>query len=264
MIKRTLWFFVFALMAISCLDQPDCFSLNNNIVGISFKKLSNNSLDTIGVTQIIPVGPEGNYKPAVTTTFENVHLNPFKNTTTFQIKAAGETYDLTLDYSSKAQFVSEDCGERFVITGLKASSLTFDSVRVAATTPKSRPIAGTNIEVFRCPNTSRIKLRFAAAVTITSVEANYPGTFTPPTGPTTTLLLPLNTTESTSSITFTIGGVEKTLVLNYERDVDTLFHACGEQVIISELTIATHNFTSATVVRKAIQDPNQTNLEITL
>ena len=145
-----------------------------------------------------------------------------------------------------------------------ASSLTFDSVRVAAATPKSRPIAGTNIEVFRCPNTSRIKLRFATAVTITNVQASYLGNFTPPAGPVTVLLLPLNTAESTSSITFTIGGVEKTLVLNYNRELDTLFNACGEQVIISELTIASHSFTNANVVRKTIQDPNQTNLEITL
>jgi hypothetical protein len=264
MIKRTLWFFVFALMAISCLDQPDCFSLNNNIIGITFKKLSNNRADTIGLEGIIPEGIEGIYETPANTTFVNVHLNPFANSTTFQVQAAGEIYDLTLDYSSKAQFVSEDCGERFVITDLKASSLTFDSVHVAATTPKSRPTTGTNIEVFRCPNTTRIKLRFTTAVTITNVQANYLGTFLPSTDPVTTLLLPLNTSESTSSITFTIDGVTKTLVLNYERELDTLFNACSEQVIISGLKISNHDFSSATVVRTAIQDPNQTNLEISL
>jgi hypothetical protein len=264
MIKRTLWFFVFALMAISCLDQPDCFSLNNNIVGIAFKKLSNNTADTIGLEGIIPEGPNIIYETPATTTFVNVHLNPYANSTTFQIQAAGVVYDLKLDYSSKAQFVSEDCGERFVVTDLKASSLTFDSVRVVTTTPKSRPVAGTNIEVFRCPNTSRIKLRFSSPVTITNVEASYLETFTPASAPVTTLLLPLNTAESTSSVTFTINGQPETLVLNYERVADTLFNACGEQVVISGLTIGSHSFTNATVARATIQDPNQTNLEITL
>jgi hypothetical protein len=264
MIKRTLWFFVFALMAISCLDQPDCFSLNNNIVGIGFKKLSNKTSDTLTLRSVIAAGTDSIFLTDMRITGKNLPLNIYGDSTTFYFEGLDKVYDLTLKYSSKSQFVSEDCGGRFVITGLQAFSKTFDSVRVAASTPKSRDIAGTNIEVFRCPNTSRIKLRFVSAVTISSIEANYPGTILLPTTAVTTLLLPLNTTESTSSIKFTIGGVTKTLVLNYERKFDTLFHACGEQVVISELVIADHNFSKATVVRKAIQDPNQTNLEITL
>jgi hypothetical protein len=264
MIKRTLWFFVFALMAISCLDQPDCFSLNNNIVGISFKKLSNKTADTIAVRTLSATGTDSIFLTSVLMTGKNLPLNFYADSTTFYFEGLDQVYDLTLKYSSKAQFVSEDCGERFVITDLKAFSNTFDSVRVAASIPKSRDIAGTNIEVFRCPNTSRIKLRFSTAITITNVQANYLGPFTPSASPVTTLLLPLNTAESTSTIQFTVGGVTKTLVLNYERDLDTLYNACGEQVVISGLAIDSNTtLTSATVVRTAIQDPNQTNLEIT-
>lgn len=264
MIKRTLWLFVFAMMAISCLDQPDCFSLNNNIIGITFKKLSNNSADTIAVEGIDSPVAGITYETTPTTTFANLHLNPYTNTTTFQIRAGGQVYDLKLDYSSKAQFVSEDCGEKFVITDLKVSSLTFDSVRVASSTPKSRPVAGTNVEIFRCPNTSGVRLRFAAAVTITSIQTDY-ATITAPTNAVTSLTLPLNISQSQSTIKLTFsGGVERLLVLNYERQVDTRFNACGEQVSISKLLITDHNFSSANVVRPAILDINQPNLEITL
>lgn len=264
MIKRTLWFFVFALMAISCLDQPDCFSLNNNIIGVTFKKLSDNRADTIALEGIDSPDAGITYQTTPTTTFANLHLDPYSNTTTFQIRAGGRVYDLKLDYSSRAQFVSEDCGEKFVVSGLKVSSLTFDSVRVASSTPKSRPVAGTNVEIFRCPNTSGIKLRFGATVTITNIQTDY-ATIVAPTGAVTNIVLPLNTSQSQSTINFTFsGGIERSLILNYERETDTRFNACGEQVSISKLVITNTNFSTAKVVRPTIQDINQPNLEISL
>ncbi len=265
MVKRSLWFLVFSLMAVSCLDQPDCFSLNNNIVGISFKRLSNNRADTIGITRIIADGAGVEFVPndAVQTSV-NLPLNLYTNSTTFVVEAGGQMYDLKLDYTSKAQFVSEDCGAKYVITGLRAASQTFDSVRVASSTPKSQDGPGTNIEVFRCPNTSRIKIRFISQVTISKIETGYSDPITGSATPVSTILVPLNTTESQSSVKFTFAdGTTKDLVLNYDREFDTLFGACGEQVIISELTVTSHTFTAATVRRKAIQDPNQTNIEIT-
>lgn len=265
MIKRTLWFFVFALMAISCLDQPDCFSLNNNVVGITFKRLSTNRADTIGWTGIIPVNTNIVYVPSPTSvTFVNVRLDPFSNSTMFQIEAGGEVHDLRLDYSSRAQFVSEDCGEKFVITDLKAFSESFDSVRVAAPTPKTQEVPGANIEIFRCPNTSRIKVRLSSAVSIASIETSYAAISTKPDA-VSDILLPLNTNESQSAITFRFSdGTTKNIVLNYQREVQQLFHACGEQVVISDIAVASHTFTDVKVARTGIQDPNQVNLEITL
>ena len=118
--------------------------------------------------------------------------------------------------------------------------------------------------MFRCPNTSRLKLRFASAVTITAIQTDY-ASVAAPTGAVTTVLLPLNTAQPQSTINFSFSdGTTRKLVLTYERVLDTLFHACGEQVVIGELTLAPEtNFSKATVVRKTIQDPNQTNIEIT-
>lgn len=252
-------------MAISCLDQPDCFSLNNNVVGITFKRLSTNRADTIGWAEIHPVGTEIVYVPtAASKTFVNLRLDPYSNSTTFEIQAGDAVYDLRLDYSSRPQFVSEDCGEKFVITDLKVFSETFDSVRVAAPTPKSQEVAGANIEVFRCPNTSRIKVRFSSAISIASIQTSY-ATITITPDAVSDVLLPLNTAESQSTITFNFSdGTTKNLVLNYEREMQQLFHACGEQVVVSEISVANHSFTDVKVTRTAIQDPNQVNLEITL
>jgi hypothetical protein len=160
MIRRALWFCVFSLMAISCLDQPDCFSLNNNIVGISFRKLSNNTADTVAVRSLTANGIDSIFLTNVVMTGKNLPLNLYEDSTIFLFEGPDQVYDLKVKYSSKTQFVSEDCGSKFVITGLQAFSETFDSVRVVSTTPKSRDIGGTHIEVFRCPNTSRIKIRF--------------------------------------------------------------------------------------------------------
>lgn len=265
MIKRTLWFFVFALMAISCLDQPDCFSLNNNVIGITFKRLSTNKADTIGWTAIIPERTNIAYVPTASSkTFVNLRLDPYSESTIFMIEAGGKVYDLKLDYSSRPQFVSEDCGEKFIITDLKVSSEAFDSVRVAASTPKSQEVAGTNIEVFRCPNTSRIKVRFSSAISIASIQTSYATIAITPDA-VSDVLLPLNTAESQSAITFKFSdGTTKNLVLNYVRETQQLFHACGDQVVISEISVASHSFTKVVVTRTAIQDPNQVNLEITL
>lgn len=265
MIKRTLWFFVFALMAVSCLDQPDCFSLNNNYVGITFRKLSVGAADTVGLTRVFL--PEANveFVPSGVVTSFDIPLNLYGNTTAVIVEAAGTVYDLTLGYTSRVQFVSEACGGKFVLSDLKATSDSFDSVRVAASTPKSQNIPGTNIEIFRCPNTSEIKLQFASAQTITTIEAPHLGTLTGPAQAVTMLKLPLNTTESQSSYVFTFAdGTKKTFAVTYDRTTDELFNACGEQVLISGLTLTSHDFTTATLVRRAIQDSNKPNIEITL
>lgn len=264
MIKRTLWFFVFALMAISCLDQPDCFSLNNNYVGVSFKKLSNRTADTIGITRVFL--PEANveFLPTAVVTSFDIPLNLYNNATSVLVEAGGAVYDLKMDYELKTQFVSEACGGRFLLSGLRAASESFDSIRVAVATPKSQNIAGTNIEVFRCPNTSHLKLQFAAAVTITTIEATHLGTLPGPAEAITSLVLPLNTDASESTFVFTFSDeTEKTMTVGYERVTDELFNACGEQVLISALALGNHTFTTATLVRPAIQDSNKPNIEIT-
>lgn len=264
MIKRSLWFFTFLLMAISCLDQPDCFSLNNNYVGISFRKLSNRTADTLGITRVYL--PEANveFVPTQVMTRVDIPLNLYAESTIVVVEAGGVQYDLTLEYNSKTQFVSEACGAKFVLGDLRATSEAFDSLRIASSVPKPLNTSGANIEIFRCPNTSRLKVQFASAVTISTIEAPHIGTVAGPLEATTALILPLNTTEPLSTFIFTLAdGTKKTLAVAYELSTDELFNACGEQVLVSQLTLATHDFTTATLVRPAIQDSNQPNIEIT-
>jgi hypothetical protein len=266
MIRQAIWFCIFSLMAISCLDQPDCFSLNNNIVGISFKKLSNNTADTVVVRSLTADGIDSVFLTNVLATGKNIPLNLYQDSTLFMFEGLDQVYDLKLKYSSKVQFVSEECGSKFVISNLQAFSETFDSVRVVSPTPKSRDIGGTNIEVFRCPNTSRIKIRFPSAVTFTTVTADFSPVNYASSAAATTFLLPLNTQAAQTLFQFLVQGetTPRTLLLSYDRESSTLYNACGEQVVISGLKVTTTSFANATVVRTAIQDPNQTNIEITL
>src|SRR5690606_4564746 len=57
--KKTLaGFFALLLIASGCLDEPDCYLLNNNVVGIAFKKLTEPNADTaLNVTAFGTVEP---------------------------------------------------------------------------------------------------------------------------------------------------------------------------------------------------------------
>jgi hypothetical protein len=161
--------------------------------------------------------------------------------------------------------VSEDCGERFALADLRVLSHTFDSVRIVSTTPKASGRSGTNIEVFRCPEPSVIKVRFLSVVKITSILIDgvsitpLPGQWQ---------FLPLNTSAKTTTITFEIEGVTpaKNLVVNYDVDAKTLFNACKEQLVVSNLSVKadTTVFSQVKVIRTTVVNPNHANVEITL
>src|SRR5687767_12082395 len=50
--KRLSWFVFFSIIAISCLDQPDCYQLNNNEMIVAFKIIGggNDSYTSEGIT----------------------------------------------------------------------------------------------------------------------------------------------------------------------------------------------------------------------
>src|SRR5688572_1373318 len=128
MIKHTRWFIFFLLMAVSCLDEPDCFSLNNNIIGISFKKMLTGAADTVAVLSIKAEGFDSLFAEERLINGISLPLNYFQQNTSFIFEGVDkQTHYLNLDYSAKAQFVSEECGERFVLADLKIGSHDFDS-----------------------------------------------------------------------------------------------------------------------------------------
>ncbi len=71
------------------------------------------------------------------------------------------TKTVHLDYRVQTQFVSEDCGSRFILSDLQApwNRSDFDSVRVVSSIPGSAA-GGVNIEIYRCPEPEFIGVAF--------------------------------------------------------------------------------------------------------
>jgi hypothetical protein len=148
MVKRSAWLVVFIVIAAACLDEPDCFNLNNDVIGISFKKLEDSRTDTVSFVAY------GVLQPALVagldTAVSRVYmpLNYFEDETAYVFETTDARHLLRLGYVSQAQFVSENCGEKFVLSELRVLETSFDSVRLVTDTPTSD--AGTiHIEIFQ-------------------------------------------------------------------------------------------------------------------
>ena len=136
-------------MTAACLDEPDCYLLNNQIIGISFKKLENSSTDTVSITAIATVSPPVLFFGGDTTLSRLfLPLNYFQDETAYLFENADGIDTLRLGYISQAQFVSENCGEKFVLSELKVLEHTFDSLRLVSDTP-TREAAAIQIEIFQ-------------------------------------------------------------------------------------------------------------------
>lgn len=148
MIRTSAWFLVFLFMTAACLDEPDCFSLNNYFIGISFKKLEDSRADTIAVAALGTVEPPLLFDLDTTFSKRVLPLNYFEDETTFFIESEDTVRFLRLGYVSQAQFVSEDCGEKFVLSELRVIEHNFDSVRLVRDVPA---IDGstTHLEIFQ-------------------------------------------------------------------------------------------------------------------
>jgi hypothetical protein len=267
MLKNGLWFLFFLLLAVSCLEEPDCFSLNNNVVRISFRKLSDSSADTVFMSSITAAeGTDSVFLESSLLTGVVLPLNYYKTETQFVLQGQSKTYDLGFNYKSQPQFVSADCGERFVLSELTSFSTTFDSVRVIQNSPGKTTSGGTNIEVYRCPNRSTVKIAFDEPVEIATVQLDgYTGDVLFSAEALTTLKLPLNTAANQSRILITNSeGVMKEITFGYSIATETLFGTCGPQVVLSELELLNSTFTATSEIgNSTIQDPPRTSLEIT-
>src|SRR6478609_6629896 len=89
--KKASWFILFLLMGVSCLDQPDCFRQDQNLVGISFKKMFDGQTDTVYIVKITsPDTHDADYHFYDTTLVTSLSLpvNFFSTvgTTTFNIE----------------------------------------------------------------------------------------------------------------------------------------------------------------------------------
>lgn len=261
--KRLSWFVAFCLIAFSCLDEPDCFQLNNNVIVLNFKILG-------GGTDSYPVVSV--HTPDVDTVFlENevlasgvsLPLNPYSTTTRYTFLGYDVPRDLVLSYKSQVQFVSADCGERYVFSGLQAAGA-FDSIRVVNSTPTS-PVSS-NIDVFRCPRTNVMGVSFTENVIVSTVSIEGFGPLYEVNDTITSLVLPLNPERRETVFQFTLGdGSERRLAVLYSTVPKPLFKVCGMQTIINDLAVNSEktNFGVVTIEEDSIHDLPVTNFEIT-
>lgn len=146
MTKGARLFLFLMLLNGACLDEPDCFGLNNNIVGFTFKNVADGSASTITFTGIRALGADSIFVASANKVF--LPLNYFNDTTTFVFTQAERSDTIKMKYSSKAQFVSPDCGERYVLSGLDTVMVTFDSIRIITRTPVPALTVTNTIEIY--------------------------------------------------------------------------------------------------------------------
>lgn len=149
MARIGVWLLFFVFMMVGCLDEPDCYSLNNYIVGISFKKITTSGADTVFFENVRTEEPPLLFVDSSAISKMALPLDYFTDETTFYFDEVDTTRILRLGYASQPQFVSENCGERFVLSDLRILEHSFDSVRLVHDVP-SRTADGTmHIEIFR-------------------------------------------------------------------------------------------------------------------
>lgn len=158
--KKSSWFIFFLILAASCLDDPDCFRLNNNVVGFAFRVIGSNRADTVRLVKVNVSGTE-NFVPDTVTSSVYVPIN-FTTTTskiTFTYEDGSSKY-LELDYLLNTQFISEDCGSRYELSNLTVrEGSDIDSIRVISSAP-NKSAGAINVELMRCPNPRYVGVAF--------------------------------------------------------------------------------------------------------
>ncbi len=265
-------FIVLALSTGACFDTGDCINLKNNLIGISFRKIADGQVDTVNIVGVSLVGSDSTFSAFTAATGVTLVLNPAETQQVFDFNLATGNFTLTASYTNQTQFEDEECGPRFLLSGLKVPQHTFDSVRVTNTVPQANP-GFTHIEVFRCPLTNGVKLGFrqlladtnstgiALQENINGIIADFlPFTFFPNVEAS-TVVLPLNLNTSTTEFTIdTQNHGAARLLLNYVVAPKTLFTVCGEQPFIHQLAVTSSDFDLISMVEDSLFDPPTTNI----
>jgi hypothetical protein len=279
--KRTTWFTVLAIIAISCLSEPDCYQLNNFETGITFNVLGFGS-DPDTLLYLYVTGTDSTfYKREAGPNFE-LPLNPRVNEITYAFLWLDGSQDtLMLRYSSQIQFVSPDCGQRYVFGNLSAVYSTFDSLRLVSPTPTAP--SSTNFVVYRCadPDDTGIKFRTTkngasvdSALTVTHIipdfsDPVYEGETHP------LFFLPLDKKKSSTSYNFVLeDGSSENLTLSYNRETRASIQDCDSVTFFTRIRIASttfdttstkfNNISTTPVKSTGTRDPAIINFEIFL
>lgn len=256
--------------------------------------MGSSALDTVFLYNVEAAGttflPDQSDSSEYTRT--DLQVDFFADQTTFTFKGKDRDYTMVVGYQKKSQFVSEDCGPRYVLSDLEMISADFDgdSVRVISKTPTSS--ASTHIEVFRCPHPDTLGLVFKQ-LTLNPAQTNqssrpvsarlssilvdgttelYSDTRA------TTVRLPVNLTpgkETSTTYTFNFDdnfGFEtpaRTLKITHDVIEQQRYRPCGVQTFVTKILPAVSEFDSIRLTldedalpRNALTDPMITNLEV--
>ena len=261
--KKLSWFAFLSFIALSCLDQPDCFQLNNDTIVVNFKVIGFGS-DILDFTGISISGSNSVLAGDSVATRVALPLNPLSTHIDYTFTTAKGDSIIRLDYERQVQFVSADCGERYVFSHLNVTESSFDSINVVNGTPTTVP--SSNIDIFRCPVTNLMGVTFATAVDIKTITVDDSLVLVD-TGPEATrYVLPLNTKNDTTNFKIEYAdGTSKNLSVTYTITQKLLADLCGFQNILEGLLVARPktDYTTVAVSNDKIQDLPVSNLAIT-
>ena len=278
MMRKKGWFISLMLLGASCLDEPDCFRLDNNIIGITYRVIGSGSTNTLSFDGLTTDAADSIFHQHFSGTTFPLPLDLADDEITYEFQGLDKT--LKLGYTVRPQFVSENCGPRLVFSDLHLLEHDFDSARVVQPTPGLNNQAK-NIELFRCPVIgstiigfyqlySRAKAADQVAILVEGITTNFTGT-TVYFGNMSRrdVTLPINTDASSTAFIFNLGNGPQELVLDYDTVTETRYRPCGVQTFVSGLTIKSHMFDSIAiprdargVVQNALSDPAQMNVRI--
>jgi hypothetical protein len=263
--KKTGLFTFLLIIAVSCLNEPDCYQLNNDTVAIDFRIIGG-GVDNVFLTGI--QSPASDVSFARDTVVQKIPLplTPKAEETLYTISTAQGDNFLNFGYKRQVQFVSTECGERYYYQELNVLEHDYDSVRVVNTIPVPSLSAATskNVEVYRCAITNLMVVNFNAETLVEGITSDAGVILSTPT----TLkefVLPLRTSDTTTTYKFDLGANVKTLRVKYSRTKKTFADICGEQTLLSDLHInkLVTDLTLVTIVKDSIQDVPVRNLDIT-
>jgi len=267
--KWVILLLLFGGLAISCLDSPDCYNLNNSTVGISFRKLFDGKSDTVALLAVRANDTDSVFYPYKLATGILFPLDFTTDHTYLYFDQPDGTRQLTLTYSSKVQFVSEECGERYLLSGLGVEYSDFDSTRILTSTITRDP--STNLYLYRCPVNDLAKFSFtqlyadtdtvgkALKVEVDGISADYAGAIYPA-AEESAYRLPINPASNTTEFTFNFPDGPKSITLQYEQSFRTLYAICGEQAFYGNVQIVDSDFPITKLRKDTLQDPPITNV----
>jgi hypothetical protein len=259
--KKLSWFTFFLILTVSCLDEPDCFQLHNNIIGVTFRIIGTGQVDTLLLK-------DATEKWVLVTSFTD-SLNYFANQGTFDFEEKNRTRSLSFAYDIKNQFISEECGSSFVLSNLRLLEHEFDSVRIVNSSPTKT--GGANIDIYRCPETDTLTIDFnqlvatTNGVSISNPQSRYLshdfisisdiGGNPLFEGRAATVKLPVDLSKNSATYIFETELSTDTIDVTYNLVTEERYRPCGVQTFVNNLTFRDHTFDSLSYGLDAVDEP---------